>query len=38
MHGWDAEVTDDYGGLRLSGGSVTIDLALSPSIRDYIVG
>lgn len=38
MHGWDAEVTDDYAGLRLSGGSVTIELALSPSIRDYIVG
>ena len=38
MHGWHAEVTEDYARLRLTGGSVPIELALSPTIHDYIVG
>jgi hypothetical protein len=36
MHHWDAEITDDAARLRLSGGSVSIELGLSPSIRSYI--
>jgi hypothetical protein len=38
MHGWHAEVTADYARLRLTGGSVPIELALSAAIHDYIVG
>ena len=33
LHDWDAEITDDAARLRLSGGSVAIELGLSPSIR-----
>ena len=36
LHGWDAHITDDGARLRLSGGSVTIDLGLSASILEYI--
>ncbi len=36
LHHWDAEITDDAARLRLSGGSVAIELGLSPSIRSYI--
>jgi hypothetical protein len=36
LHAWDAEITDDAARLRLSGGSVTIDLGLSASIMRYI--
>jgi hypothetical protein len=37
MHHWTAAVTDDCSSLRLSGGSVSIDLGLSASVRGYIV-
>jgi hypothetical protein len=36
LHHWNAEITDDAARLRLSGGSVSIELGLSPSIRSYI--
>ena len=36
LHDWHAEITDDAARLRLSGGSVTIDLGLSATILDYI--
>jgi hypothetical protein len=36
LHDWRAEITDDAARLRLSGGSVTIDLGLSATILDYI--
>lgn len=36
VHGWKAEVTPDHSRLRLSGGSVTIDLGLSASILRFI--
>ena len=36
LHDWQAEVTDDAARLRLSGGSVTLDLGLSASILQYI--
>jgi hypothetical protein len=36
LHAWKAEITDDAARLRLSGGSVSIELGLSPSIRSYI--
>lgn len=36
LHHWRAEVTDDHARLRLSGGSVSLDLSLSPSVRAYI--
>lgn len=36
LHGWDANVTDDHARLRLSGGSVQVDLGLSASLLTYI--
>jgi len=36
LHDWHAEITDDAARLRLSGGTVTIDLGLSASILRYI--
>jgi hypothetical protein len=36
LHAWHAEITDDSARLKLSGGSVTIDLGLSASIMGYI--
>ena len=36
LHEWHAEITDDAARLRLSGGSVTIDLGLSATILHYI--
>jgi hypothetical protein len=36
MHHWSAAVTPDRARLRLSGGSVTLDLGLSASILAYI--
>lgn len=36
LHEWQAEITDDAARLRLSGGSVSLDLGLSATILDYI--
>jgi hypothetical protein len=36
LHGWTAEVSPDACRLRLSGGSVTLDLGLSATIMRYI--
>jgi hypothetical protein len=36
LHDWQAEITGDMARLRLSGGSVTLDLGLSTSIIEYI--
>ncbi len=36
LHGWTAEITEDGCRLRLSGGSVTIDLGLGASLMSYI--
>ncbi|HUB75500.1 MAG TPA: hypothetical protein VL977_00520, partial [Solirubrobacteraceae bacterium] len=38
MHGWEASVTHDYDRLRLTGGSVSIELGLGTALHDYIVG
>jgi hypothetical protein len=38
LWGWKVELNPDYTHLRLSGGSVPIELGLSDSIHDYIVG
>lgn len=38
LHGWEAAVSYDWTRLRLSGGSVSIELGLSAAIRDYIAG
>jgi hypothetical protein len=37
-HGWYAELTDDSARLRLTGGSVSLDLGLSPSLISYLQG
>ena len=36
LHGWTAEITDDGCRVHLDGGSVSIDLGLSPGISEYI--
>jgi hypothetical protein len=36
LHHWTGEITDDGCRLRLSGGSVTLELGLSASIMSYI--
>lgn len=36
MHGWHAQVTADATRLHLAGGSVSLDLGLSDSLRAYI--
>jgi hypothetical protein len=36
LHHWTAEITEDACRLRLSGGSVTLDLGLSATIMRYI--
>jgi hypothetical protein len=36
LHGWAASITDDGHRLHLAGGSVTLDLGLSPGITTYI--
>jgi hypothetical protein len=36
MHGWDAQISEDSWRLHLYGGSVTLDLGLSPSVTEYI--
>lgn len=37
MHHWSAQITDDCSSVRLSGGSVSIDLGLGASALSYIV-
>jgi hypothetical protein len=37
MHHWSAEITDDRSSVRLSGGSVSLDLGLGVSVLSYIV-
>jgi hypothetical protein len=36
LHDWLAEITDDAARLRLSGGSVSLDIGLSRSLMSYI--
>jgi hypothetical protein len=36
MHNWSADITDDGCGLRLTGGSVSLDLGLSANILRFI--
>jgi len=38
LHGWSAKITSDGARLRLSGGSVTLDIGLSASILNFITG
>jgi len=36
LHGWIPTITDDHCRLRLTGGSVTLDLGLSAALMRYI--
>ena len=38
MHHWSAEISEDGARLRLTGGSVTLDLGLSATLLRYIEG
>jgi hypothetical protein len=38
LHGWTPTITADHCGMRLSGGSVSIDLALSAQMTRFIDG
>jgi hypothetical protein len=36
LHDWDTTLTDDWSAIRLSGGSVTLDVALSRTVEDFL--
>jgi acetyl-CoA acetyltransferase len=36
LHGWSATLSDDASRVHLDGGSVSLDLGLSPAITSYI--
>ena len=36
LHGWDAAVTEDRTAVRVSGGSVSLDLSLSAAVARFI--
>ena len=36
LHGWEATLSEDASRVHLEGGSVTIDIGLSPAITSYI--
>jgi hypothetical protein len=36
MHDWQAEITPDHARLRLTGGSVSLDVGLSAALHEYI--
>lgn len=36
-HGWEAEITADQSRLRLTGGSVSLELGLSTTLTSYIM-
>jgi hypothetical protein len=36
LHGWDAEVTDDGSAIQLSGGSVSLDIALGAAVQRFV--
>jgi hypothetical protein len=36
LHDWDTAITDDCSAIRLSGGSVTLDVALSRTVCEYL--
>jgi hypothetical protein len=38
MHGWRAVITPDHTALRLTGGSVSLDLALGASVQAHLSG
>ncbi len=38
LHGWTAAVSDDSTRLQLRGGSVSLDVGLSASVREFIEG
>jgi len=36
MHGWHAEITPDYSAVRLSGGSVSLDISTGATVPEFI--
>jgi hypothetical protein len=38
LHGWLAEVSDDASRVHLHGGSVSLDIGLSPTLQQFIAG
>ena len=36
LHGWNAEITDDGSGVRLTGGSVSLDLSVGAPVQRYV--
>lgn len=36
LHGWEVELTEDHARLRLSGGSVSLDLGLGAVVAEFI--
>ena len=37
LHGWNATLSDDASRVHLDGGSVSLDVGLSPAITGYII-
>jgi hypothetical protein len=37
MHGWHAELTDDRASVRLTGGSVSLDVGLGADVMRYLL-
>ena len=37
LHGWNATLSDDASRVHLDGGSVSVDVGLSPAITGYII-
>ncbi len=38
LRGWEATMTEDYSAIRLSGGSVSLDISVSASVLRFIEG
>jgi hypothetical protein len=36
LHGWSAELTEDRSAIRLTGGSVSVDIALGEAVHGFI--
>ncbi len=36
LHGWHAELTPDFSAVRLTGGSVSLDIATGPAVAEFI--
>ena len=38
LHGWSTDISEDHSRLRMTGGSVSLELGLSAAVTRYIEG